>query len=120
MQSGGRISGRITITNDTGQALHIDGCGGLFQVLLTSRTYHPLPFWTLCLRVFTIPIGHWTEHVQINAAYNQCGQRQATAGRPKCTPKGQPALPPGRYTATVFERGSELPLPAPLAVLVTR
>ncbi|HWC34026.1 MAG TPA: hypothetical protein VG650_04270 [Mycobacteriales bacterium] len=120
MRAGSRLAGRITITNDTGKPLHVSGCRGLFQVLLTSRTYHPLPLWLDCLQTFTIPTGRWSQRVQVDAAYNQCDQGRATAGVPKCAPSGTPALPPGQYVARVFEQTTLLPRPASLTVLVTR
>lgn len=119
VKRGTEIAGRIKVINDTGKALHLGGCGGLFQVLLTSRTYHPQPFWTDCLRSFTIPTGRWSERVQVRASFNQCSPRRATADFPKCRPNGQPALPRGHYLATVFDQGRKLPRAAPIPVTVT-
>ncbi|HVT64830.1 MAG TPA: hypothetical protein VHD81_06740 [Mycobacteriales bacterium] len=120
VQTGKRISGRIEIVNDTGKAIHIAGCGGLFQVLLTSPSYHPQPAWTDCLQLFTIPTGHYSERVTVQATYNSCGHERPTASVPRCTTDGIPALPPGEYAATVFERTNVIPRAAAIPVLVTR
>jgi hypothetical protein len=41
MTAGSAIKGRLVVTNNTGRAIHASGCGTLFQVALTSNTYHP-------------------------------------------------------------------------------
>jgi hypothetical protein len=45
------------VNNDTGHALHASGCGGIFQVLLTSGADHPGPVWPSCLGPITNATG---------------------------------------------------------------
>lgn len=116
MKSGGVLTGVITVDNGTGHVLHSSGCGGIFQVLLTGRTYHPGPIWAACLAPVTIPTGPSTYPVRVEARYNICGHG---SGLPACGDGGTAFLPPGKYEATTFELGHAIPLPSPVAVRVT-
>jgi hypothetical protein len=116
VRTGGALSGRIIVENDTGHALHASGCGGIFQVVLKSSTYHPEPVWPTCLGPVTIPTGTSTYPVQVEARYGMCGQG---GGLPRCVGAGPPGLPPGEYQATTVELGHAVPLPSPVAVEVT-
>jgi hypothetical protein len=116
VRTGRVLSARITVENNTGHALHASGCGGIFQVLLTSSTYHPGPVWPTCLEPITIPTGSSTYPMQVEARYNICGQGRDL---PPCSGSETPALAPGRYDATTFELGDVVPLPSPIPVDVT-
>ena len=120
VRAGGELSGRITVENNTGHSLRTVGCGGIFQVLLTSKTYKPSPIVPTCAKVFTIPRGRSSYPVTVSASYNRCSQSGPIGTIPSCTPTGTAPLPPGEYEATTFESGDAVPLPALVPVRVTR
>lgn len=109
LRAGGTLSGRINIVNATGHALHVIGCGGLFDGLLTSPTYHPMPAWSTCAQKFTIPTGRSSQPIHVEASFNSCGHGRPTATMPTCTSTGRPPLPTGDYTATGFAISTALP-----------
>ena len=120
MTAGSSMSGRVVVENNTGRALHVPGCGGVFQIVLVSSTYHPAVAWPLCAQVFTIPIGESSYPVTIVASYSQC-----SAGRPHgavraCLPdRRPPPLPPGEYHAKLFQLDNLVPVPPAMTVRVT-
>jgi hypothetical protein len=116
VKTGGALAGAIAVENRTGHVLHASGCGGIFQVLLTSKTYHPGPIWPACLGPVNIPTGLSTYPMQVDARYNICGQG---SGLTPCGTEGTASLPPGEYEATTFELGQVVPLPIPVAIRVT-
>ena len=116
VRTGGVLSGTIAVENNTGHALHASGCGGIFQVLLTSSSYHPDPAWATCLQSITIPAGSSTYPIKVEARYNICGNG---GGLRPCTGSGTPLLAPGQYEATTFELGDVVPIPRPTPVDVT-
>lgn len=117
VKAGGVLAGVITVENRTGEVLHASGCGGIFQVLLTSESYRPGPVWPACLGPVTIPTGRSTYPVQVEARYNICGQG---GGLRACGSGGAPPpLPTGMYEATAFELGKVVPIPSPVVVRVT-
>lgn len=116
VRTGSLISGTITVENSTGHALHASGCGGIFQVLLTSTSYHPSPTWPACLGPITVPAGTSLYPITVEARYNLCGQG---GGLPACVGGETPPLLPGKYEAKAFELGTAVPLPAPVPVFLT-
>jgi hypothetical protein len=119
MKAGGGISGQVVVENRTGQALRVTGCGGIFQVALTSSTYHPMVAWPACLQRITIPSGRSTYPVSVFASYEECGMSGPSGTMTACLPTGSPPLPPGSYEATTFEDGGAIPAPSSVAVTVT-
>ena len=122
VRAGGELSGHITVENITGHSLRTVGCGSVFQVLLTSKTYKPTLIVPACFRVFTITRGRSSYSVTVRASYNRCLQSGPIGTISSCTPTGTsplPPLPPGEYEATTFEWGNAVPLPAPVPVRVT-
>ena len=119
VKAGGVLSGHIAIENNTGRPVVASGCGSIFQVLLTSRTYQPSAVWPTCVQAITIPTGPSSNPVSVQARYNACSQSGPSGTLPACTPTGSPPLPIGDYEATTFESGNALPVPAAVAVRVT-
>jgi hypothetical protein len=74
----------VVVENNTGRAIHVFGCGTLFQVALVSSTYRPAIAWPGCLQPFTIPVGESSYPVTVGARYSQChqGRRKAPSGLP--------------------------------------
>ena len=98
------MPGRVVIDNNTGHPIQASGCLFLFQVALTSTTYHPAVAWFLCLQAFTIPAGESSYPVTVQASYNQCSQGRAHRGIRACLPNGRPPpLPPGACHARLFQ-----------------
>jgi hypothetical protein len=118
VKAGGAISGHITVENNTGRAIRVTGCGGIFQVLLTSGTYHPTVAWLACLQSFTIPIGQSSDPVRVDASYSECDPGRHSRSTPECLGEGPPPLPPGWYKATTFELGNAVAIPPPIMVRV--
>ena len=119
IRAGGAILGEIVVENRTGHAVMTSGCHGIFGVVLTSSTYHPIVSFPLCLESITIPAGRSSYRVDVPATYNTCSMLGASDPRPACLPTGMPPLPPGAYEATTFESGNAIPLPSAIAVTVT-
>ena len=120
--AGGTVSGTVVVVNDTGAPIHTYGCGGIFQVLLTSGTYHPTPMWATCLQPITIPTGTTNFVVTADARCHSgstpcCTQGIPIGTLPTCAVEA-PFLPPGSYEATTFERGTAVPVPSPVPVVV--
>lgn len=118
MTAGSQMSGRVVVDNTTGHAIHTGGCGSVFQVALTSRTYHPKVAWTTCLQLFTIPAGNSSYPVTVRATYLACSEGHPGGGLKACLPGMKPPpLPPGTYHAKLFVQG-KLFAPAPPAIPV--
>ena len=119
MTAGSTMKARVVIDNRTGHVINASGCGSLFQVLLVSKTYHPVVSWTLCLQHFTIPTGKSSYQTTILASYNQCERIQNHGTGRACLPGGHvPPLPAGNYHATLFWTGIRIPAPPAIAVRV--
>lgn len=113
MTAGSSIKGRVVVRNNTGRTIHTSGCRTLFQVALSSSSYHPDVAWPLCLQPFAIPVGVSSYRITVAATYLVCGDRQS----PACLPGGgMPPLPPGKYRAMLFQ--SRHLVQAPPGVLV--
>jgi hypothetical protein len=114
------MSGHVLIDNETRQALHVDGCGSLFQVVLGNDNIHPDVLWTQCLQLFTIPIGESSYPVRVDATYLGCSPGRPQGTLLACKPNGQtPDLPPGDYQARLFQSSKIAPSPPPIAVHLT-
>jgi hypothetical protein len=119
MTQGSQMTAHVVVNNNTGHAIHEKGCGSLFQVALTSSTYHPDVVWLTCLQLLTIAVGKTSHAVKVQATYLSCSQGHARAGLKACLPGKQkmPPLPPGRYKAKLFIQVRQL-VPAPPAIPV--
>ena len=119
MTPGSQMTAHVVVNNKTGHAIHEQGCLSLFQVALTSSTYHPDVGWLTCLQSLTIPVGKTSYAVQVQATYLSCSQGHARAGVKACRPGKQkmPPLPPGHYKAKLFMQVRQL-APAPPAIPV--
>jgi hypothetical protein len=113
LAAGSSMSGRLIVQNDTGRPVHSAGCGTLFQVALTSRTYRPTVAWLTCLQFFTIPVGRSSYRVPVEASRTVCPQGSAHAVR-TCP------LPPGDYQAVLFQIRQLVRAPRPVPLRVTR
>src|SRR5215471_13208124 len=119
LAAGSSMPAQIVVDNRTGHAIHVAGCGSLFQLALDSSSYHPEPLWPLCLHEFTIAIGKSSYPVTLTASYYSCGGAAST-GIPACLPDGQPPpLPAGEYRAVLFQSPHIVSAPAPIPVRVT-
>jgi len=122
MAPGSRMTAHVVLNNNTGHVIHEWGCGSLFQVALTSRTYHPDVVTLTCLQSLTIPAGKTTYAVQVRATYLTCGPGHGRAGAKACLPGKQkmPPLSPGHYKAKLFIQVRQLgPAPPAIPVRVT-
>jgi hypothetical protein len=120
VRAGSTITGRVTITNNTGRPITYVTCGQLFQILLRNRDSPLAPGWLLCSGSGTFPPGTSSYPVTVAATYNQCSPSGPwSRALPACPASGgMPALPPGSYQATTYELGSSVPVPPPIEVTV--
>lgn len=110
---------RVVVENNTGRAVHVAGCGTLFQVALTSKSYRPTVAWTTCVQTITIPAGQSSYRLTVRASYSECSQNARHDGLRACLPDGQPPpLPPGDYHAKLFQVRHLVPVPAAIMVRV--
>jgi hypothetical protein len=115
------MAGHVLVDNTTGHAIHVFGCGSLFEVALTSRGYRPTVAWRDCLQRITIPVGHTGYRVTVQSTYTQCGPGGRRDGLRACRPGGgMPALAPGTYQARLFQVRPLVPTPPAITVRVTR
>jgi hypothetical protein len=118
--AGSAVAASVIVDNNSGRAIRVTGCLGLFQVVLTSSTYHPDVAWPLCAQTFTIPVGQSSYRVKVEATYSSCGQDGPQGTLKSCLPGNRiPPLPPGRYHARLFQAGHVVAVPAPIPVRVT-
>jgi hypothetical protein len=117
--AGSSLRARVVVENRTGHARHVAGCLSLFQVVLTSRRYHPDPAWPDCLQQLTIPAGRSAYRMTVEASYGECTQGSPSGGLLSCLPGGgMPPLPPGTYRARLFQSVPLIPAPPPVTVHV--
>jgi hypothetical protein len=117
--AGSSMSGSVVVENNSGHALHVFGCGGIFAVTLNNAEGgQGSPAWTLCRMDITIPLGSTTYPVTIQATFLMC----STAPSPTmstCLADGvPPSLPPGVYQATLAQSTTVVSTPPPIAVTV--
>lgn len=119
LRAGTAMTAKVTVENDSGQPIHLVGCGSIYRVLLVGGGYRPTPSWPYCAREITIPTGESTYTVDVTASYGECSPHGGQ-GLPACSPDGSlPPLPPGQYAATTSSVSSGLPVPAATSVTVT-
>jgi hypothetical protein len=118
LRAGASMDGHVVVVNHTGHALPVTGCGNVFQVLLTSPTYHPEPAWLACAQRITVPQGRSTYGVTVAASYLGCTTAQPAAGFPACVHGDAPPLPTGSYRAALFQSGRIVPDPPSVPVEV--
>jgi len=120
MAAGSSMPAQIIVDNKTGHAIHVNGCGSLFQLALESDTYHPEVGWPLCLQILTIAIGKSTYPVPFTASYLNCGPAAPGHGTTHVCVHGRPpALPAGEYRVVLFQSHHVVSAPAPIPVTVT-
>ncbi|KQZ87424.1 hypothetical protein ASD62_17720 [Phycicoccus sp. Root563] len=119
IRTGESVAAQITVTNNTGEDIHLVGCGPIYTVLLIGGPHQESPFWAACAQNITIPKGDTTYPVTVAATYSECSPR-GDQGMAKCLPKegSMPGLPRGRYTATTWGVTDQVPVPAPITVTV--
>jgi hypothetical protein len=108
----------VVISNNTRNALHVEGCLSLFGIALGNDTVHPEGFWNTCARLFTIPVGESTYAVTVDANYQTCGG-EPEDHVPACGPTGAAPLPPGDYQAEFLQVHKIAEVPNPIPVHVT-
>ena len=113
------MAGRLVVENHTGHALHVAGCGSLFQLDLVGSTYQPAVNWPACLQEITIPVGTSSYRMTVTASYNQCDESGSQGTARACLPSGMPPLAPGHYAAELFQSSHVLPAPPGIPVRVT-
>ena len=118
--AGSAVAASVIVDNNSGRAIRVTGCLGLFQVVLTSSTYHPDVAWPACAQTFTIPAGQSSYSLKVEATYSSCSQRGPQGTLKSCLPGNRmPPLPPGRYHARLFQARHAVAVPAPIPVRVT-
>ena len=120
LRVGSSIKGRVMISNHLGHSLHLIGCGGLFQVLLSNHTAQQQGGWLACAQRFTIPLEESSYPITVTTSYNDCtSEPHPPAGVLACGPNGQmPSLPPGEYQAKLAQSSNIAQTPAPIAIRV--
>ncbi len=112
------MTGRVIVSNDTGRAMHVWGCKTLFQVALTSSSYHPTVAWLACRQRFTIPVGRSSYRVTVVARYLRCSTSPGATRA--CLHDGRPPpLPAGHYRAMLFQSRHLVKVPLAIPVEVT-
>ncbi|WP_421118038.1 hypothetical protein ACE2AJ_11590 [Aquihabitans daechungensis] len=121
VRSGGKLTGTITVVNDTGQPIRGTTCGGYFLGLLANDDYQQEIIRPACASDFTIPEGTSTHPVDAVATYTSCTPSGAENGdHPPCEDDGSiPALPPGKYRLTVDDPQDLVPAIRPVTITVT-
>jgi hypothetical protein len=116
MARGSAMLGKVIVTNDTGHALHANGCRSPFLIALGNAKISPSVAWLDCLQRITIPTGESTWMVSVSASYLACGERGPL---PRCIHGYPPPLPPGAYEAVLYQRPHVVPTPQPIRIRVT-
>src|SRR4051794_7967142 len=57
MRTGSAMNANVVVDNDSGHALHVYGCGDVFNVALTNDDYRPVVPFPMCRQRITIPTG---------------------------------------------------------------
>ena len=118
--AGGSLTGRVIVTNRTGEPVEGVGCRNIFQVALRSNEVKPEVAWLLCAETLSIPPGRSTYPVTVAASHLTCSSTPSSE-IPQCLPGGGlPPLPPGDYRAVLFQNPELVPTPDPVEVRVTR
>jgi hypothetical protein len=116
MSAGTSMSGYVVVHNDTGQELHVSGCGTPFAVALGNDEIEPTVAWNSCLQPFTIPSGTSNWPVTVRATFLACGGPSPV---PACQEGHVPPLPPGSYRAMLYQSPRIVPTPPSIDVQVT-
>jgi hypothetical protein len=120
MRAGSVMTGHLVIDNRSGHAIREPGCISLFAISLSSPTYHPTVVWAECLQELTIPAGHHTYRMLVQATYSQCSRSNPPPGAPKCLSNGHmPPLPAGHYRVTLVQSRDLVKIPPPIPLRVT-
>ena len=109
----------IIVDNRTGHAIHLKGCGSLFQLQIESSSHAAGAGWLACLQALTIATGETSYPQKITASYNSCGGI-GNPPLPAClSDGGPPPLPAGTYWVVFFQSGNIVSAPVPIPVRVT-
>ena len=119
MRAGSSLKGRVIVQNNTGQDLHVTGCGSVFVVALSSDEIQPEVLWPTCAQPITIPVGESTYPATVQASYSSCTNTSQPGPNPRCINGTPPPLPPVDYRATLFQNPQVVPPPPPTTVRVT-
>ena len=120
MAGGSTMSGKVIVTNDTGRALHGDGCLTPFLVELGNDRIVPNWSTPLCLQHFTIPVGESSWPVTVHGSLSMCSGDGPDGEIPGCLPDGNtPPLPPGSYRAMLLQDPHFVPTPSAISIRVT-
>jgi hypothetical protein len=119
--AGSSVHGEVIVHNNTGHVVKAHGCETLFQVALGNGAVQPHVAFLACSQPFTIAPGASRYPVTVEARYLACTPGRPYGSVPSCQPNGAaPALPEGRYHATLFQQPRNLvPTPAPVTIDVT-
>jgi hypothetical protein len=118
VRSGGTIDGQVVVLNNTGQAIEVIGCNGIFQVALVNAEVEPLVGWRDCRQEIAIPAGESTYPVSVSA-HHSCSGSSMDSAVVRCQQDGSPPpLPPGDYEARLYQISEVVPEPQPVAVRV--
>jgi len=94
MAAGSSMRGRVVVENNSGHALHVGGCGGLFAVALSNAKIQPEVIWLACSRDFMVPVGESVYPVVVEATYLSCSPGRPQGAVMACLPNAQePPLP---------------------------
>lgn len=120
MAGGSTMSGKVIVTNDTGRALHGDGCLTPFLVEVGNDKIAPNWGTPLCLEHFTIPVGESSWPVTVHGSLSMCSGDGPDGEIPQCLPNGNtPPLPPGSYRAMLLQDPHFVPTPPAISIRVT-
>jgi len=121
MRAGASLKGRVILQNNTGHALHANGCG-FFSVALENAHYRPHIAWASCLMRYTFPVGRSSYPVTVAARYLGCTGSKPSGDLPACgISNGHPdipSLPTGTYRARLFQITQIAPTPPGVTVQV--
>ena len=116
LAAGSTMQATVRVQNDTGSPYNVGTCQGPFQVALSNTKVTPLLAWAACGRTLTIPVGTSTYPVTVQGSYVSCGM---TGPGPQCVNGSPPPLPPGKYTAKLYQESEIVRVPPPITVQVT-
>jgi hypothetical protein len=97
--AGEKLEAKVVVRNRTGAPVEFVGCGIPFAVALHNRSVPALLAWPACATSETIPVGTTTYRVPVSTRYTSCD----ADGPVRCVGLDPPPLPPGRYTASLYE-----------------
>jgi hypothetical protein len=108
----------IIVDNRTGHAIHVNGCGQLFELALGNSSHPAEAGWPPCLMTLTLAAGTTSYPWTIRATYDSCGGVGADVHA--CLPHNQsPPLPAGDYDVVLCQQTNTFSAPAPIPIRLT-